>query len=64
MKTTYYVTLPMDGEDVKVLRATTAKAKIKLAHYANDGIWCKTIDPKTSKKMIKDGIEFIKIQDL
>lgn len=61
MKTTYYVTL--QGK-AKVLRATTAIAKQKLARMASIGLWCKAIDPKTAKKMIKDGIEFIKVTDL
>ena len=61
MKTTYYVTL--QGK-AKVLRATTAIAKQKLARTASIGLWCKAIDPKTAKKMIKDGTEFVKVTDL
>lgn len=61
MKTTYYVTL---HGNAKVMRATTAISKIKLARIASNGLWCKAVDPKTAKKMIKDGTEFIKIQDL
>ena len=61
MKTTYYLTL---HGNAKIMRATTAIYKIKLARIASNGLWCKAVDPKTAKKMIKDGTEFIKIQDL
>lgn len=61
MKTTYYVTL---HGNAKVLRATTAISRIKLARIASNGLWCKAIAPKTAKKMIKDGTEFIKVTDL
>lgn len=61
MKTTYYVTL---HGNTKVMRATTAISKIKLARIASNGFWCKAVEPKTAKKMIKDGTEFIKITDL
>ena len=61
MKTTYYLTL---HGNAKVLRATTSIAKIKLARCANNGLWCKAVEPKTARKMIEDGVEFIKVQDL
>ena len=60
MKTTYYVTL----HSTTVMRATTAISKIKMARIANDGLWCKVIAPKVAKQMIKEGAEFIKVQDL
>ena len=61
MKTTYYVTLQ---ENATVMRATTAIAKKKMARIANDELWCKAIAPTIAKQMIKEGAEFIKIQDL
>ena len=61
MKTTYYVTL---HGNAKVMRATTAISKIKLARIASNGLWCKAIEPKVAKKMINEGAEFIKITDL
>ena len=60
METTYYVTL----HSTTVMRATTSIAKIKLARCASNGLWCKAVEPKTARKMIKDGAEFIKVQDL
>lgn len=59
MKTTYY--LSISGT---VLRGTTAIAREKLARCAAKGLWCKAINPKTAKNMIKNGVQFIKIQDL
>lgn len=61
MNTTYYVTL---HGNAKVLRATTAISRIKLARIASNGFWCKAIEPKAAKKMINEGAEFIKITDL
>lgn len=62
MKTTYYI--PKDNTVLKVFRATTAIAKIRLAGIASSGGFCKAVDPKTAKKMIKDGAELIKVQDI
>lgn len=47
-----------------VMRATTAIAKEKMARCASNGLWCKAVEPKTAREMIKDGAEFIKVQDL
>lgn len=60
METTYYVTL----HSTTVMRATTSIARIKLARCASNGLWCKAIAPKVARQMIKDGAEFIKVQDL
>lgn len=61
MKTTYYMTL---HGNATVMRATTAIAKEKMARCASNGLWCKAVEPKTARKMIEDGAEFIKVQDL
>ena len=61
MNTTYYVTL---HGNAKVMRATTAISRIKLARCASNGLWCKAIAPKMAKQMINEGAEFIKITDI